>query len=82
MAPASAMATRLSALRLARRRISPAADRWSSGLPDVSLCSRVSILVRSADEKADEVLLGRELARFGDSTPFASHHWAMRLRRT
>ncbi|KAI8571555.1 hypothetical protein RHMOL_Rhmol01G0129000 [Rhododendron molle] len=56
MAPASAMATRLSALRLARRRISPAADRWSSGLPDVSLCSRVSILVRSADEKADEVL--------------------------
>lgn len=37
IAPASAIATRLSAFRLARRRISPAAERWSSGLPEVSL---------------------------------------------
>ncbi len=83
IAPASAMATRLSALRLARRRISPAADRWSSGLPDVSLRKRSSILVRSAGEQADVVLLGLELlGRFGGSMPFASHHWAMRLRKT
>ena len=57
MAPASAMATRLSVLRLARKRISPAADLWSSGLLDESLWRSVSILVCSADEKADEVLL-------------------------
>lgn len=83
MAPASAIATRLSAFRLARRRISPAADRWSSGLPDVSLQRRAPILVRSAGEHADPVLVGRELpGRFGGSMPLASHHCAIRLRRT
>lgn len=82
IAPASAMATRLSALRLARRRILQAADRWSSGLLDASLRRRTSIIVRSAGEQAD-VLLGLELlGRFGGSMPFASHHWAMRLRKT
>ena len=83
IAPASAIATRLSALRFARRRISPAADLWSSGFPDVSFRRRISILVRSAGEQADVALLGRELlGRFGGSRPFASHHWAIRLRRT
>lgn len=83
MAPASAMATRLSALRLARRRISPAAFRWSSGLPDRSLLRRISMLVRSAGEHEDAVLLGRELlGLFGGSIPLDSHHCAMRLRKT
>jgi len=63
---------------LARRRISPAADRWSSRQPDLSLWRRISIFVRSAGEQVDTVLLGL----FGGSMPLASHHCAMRLRRT
>uniref|UniRef100_A0A7C9A6A7 Uncharacterized protein n=1 Tax=Opuntia streptacantha TaxID=393608 RepID=A0A7C9A6A7_OPUST len=75
IAPASAMATRLSAFRFARRRISPAADRRSSVLLEVSLQRSSSILERSAGEKADEVFPWRELSGLlGGSIPFASHH--------
>lgn len=83
MAPASAIAMRLSVLRLASKRTSPAAARCSSGVPHVSFRRRFSILVRSAGEQADVALLAWEVpGRFGGSTPFDSHHCAMRLRRT
>jgi len=81
IAPALAMQTRFSELRLARSRSSPAADRWSSRLCEDSLRISSTTLACSADEHVEGALLGHN-GRSGGSIPLASHHCAMRLRRT